>query len=100
MKKTWKIINEVSSKHLSKTKKISEIRMGEKIVTSPIEIAEAFNNYFSAVGSNLASDIPLTEYGPEYYLEATHSIFSLKPPTVETVYKLLTKIDEKKISWP
>ena len=36
------------------------------------------------------------EYGPEYYLEPTHSIFSLKPPTVETVYKLLTKIDEKK----
>ena len=58
----------------------------------PIEIAEAFNNYLSTVGSNLASDIPLTEYGPEYYLEPTHSIFSLKPPTVETVYKLLTSV--------
>ena len=96
MKKTWKIINEVSSEHLSKTKKISEIRTGEKVITLPIRMAEAFNNYFSTVGSNLASDIPLTEYGPEYYLEPTHSIFSLKPPTVETVYKLLTKIDEKK----
>ena len=96
MKKTWMIINEVSSKHLSKTKKISEIRTGEKVITSPIEIAEAFNNYFSTVGSNLASDVPLKEYGPEYYLEPPHSMFSLKPPTVETVYKLLTKIDEKK----
>ena len=54
----------------------------------------------SAPGTNLASDIPLTEYGQENYLEPTHSIFSLKPPTVETVYNLLTKIDEKKISWP
>ena len=44
----------------------------------------------------LASDIPLTEYGSEYYLEPTHSIFSLKPPTVDTVPKLLRKIDEKK----
>ena len=96
MKKTWKIINKVSAKHLSKTKKISEIRTWEKVITSPTAIAEAFNNYFSTVGSNLASDIPLTEYGPEYYLEPTHSILSLKPPTVETVYKLLTKIDEKK----
>ena len=96
MKKTWKIINEVSSKHLSKTKKILEIGTGEKVITSPIEIAEAFNHYFSTVGSNLTSDIPLTEYCPEYYLEPTHSIFSLKPPTVETVYNLLTKIDEKK----
>ena len=32
----------------------------------------------------------------KYYLEPTHSIFSLKTPTVDTVYKLLTKIDEKK----
>ena len=96
MKKTWKIINEVSSKHLSKTKKLSEIRMGKQVITSPTEIAEAFNNYFSTVGSNLASDIPLTEYGPEYYLEPTRNIFSLKTPTVDTVYKLLTKIDEKK----
>ena len=96
MKKTWKLINEVSSKRLSKTKKISETRMGEEVITSPTEISEAFNNYFSTVGSNLASDIALTEYGPEYYLEPTHSIFSLKTPTVDTVYKLLTKIDEKK----
>ena len=96
MKKTWKLINEVSSKRLSKTKKISETRMGEQVITSPTEISEAFNNYFSTVGSNLASDIALTEYGPEYYLEPTHSIFSLKTSTVDTVYKLLTKIDEKK----
>ena len=95
MNKTWKIINEVSSKHLSKPKKLSEIRT-EEVITSPIEIAEAFNNYFSTVGSNLASDTPLTEYGPEYYLEPIHSIFSLKPPTVDTVHKLLRKIDEKK----
>ena len=60
---------------------MSEIRTREQVITSPIAIAEAFNNYFSTVGSNLASDIPLTEYGPEFYLEPTHSIFSLKPPT-------------------
>ena len=40
MKKTWKIINEVSSKHLSKPKKLSEIRTGEQVIASPTEIAE------------------------------------------------------------
>ena len=89
MTKTWKLINEVSSKHSSKTKKLSEIRLGEQ------EISEAFNNYFSTVGSNLASDIVLTENGQEYYLKPTNSMFSLKTPSVDTVYKL-TKIDEKK----
>ena len=77
MKKTWKIINEVSSKHLIKPKKLSEIRTGEQVITSPTKIAEAFNNYFSTVGSNLASDIPLTEYGPKYYLEPTHIAYFL-----------------------
>ena len=99
MRNTWKLINEVSSKHSSKTKKLSEIKLGEQVITSPIEISEAFNNYFSTVGSNLASDIVLTENGPEYYLKLTNSMFSLKTPSVDTVYKLLTKIDEK-ISWP
>jgi hypothetical protein len=96
MRKTWKLINEVSSKHSSKTKKLSEIRLGEQVITSPIEISEAFNNYFSTVGSNLASDIVLTENGPEYYLKPSNSMFSLKTPSVDTVYKLLTKIDETK----
>ena len=96
MRKTWKLINEVSSKHSSKTKKLSEIRIGEQVVTSPIEISEAFNNYFSTIGSNLASDIDLTENGPEYYLKPTDSVFSLKTPSIGRVHKLLTKIDEKK----
>ena len=33
MKKTWKIINDVSSKHLSKPKKLSEIRTGEQVIS-------------------------------------------------------------------
>jgi hypothetical protein len=70
--------------------------LGEQVITSPIEISEAFNNYFSTVGSNLASDIVLTENGPEYYLKPTNSMFSLKTPSFDTVYKLLTKIGEKK----
>ncbi len=86
--KTWKLINEVSSKHSSKTKKLSEIRIGEQVVTSPIEISEAFNNYFSTIGSNLASDIDLTENGPEYYLKPTDSVFSLKTPSIGRVHKL------------
>ena len=54
------------------------------------------NNYFSTIGSNLASDIDLTENGPEYYLKPTDSVFFLKTPSIGRVHKLLTKIDEKK----
>ena len=62
MKKTWQLINELSSRNAGKTKRISEINLGEQDITSPVEIAEAFNSYFSSVGDNLAAEIPYPEY--------------------------------------
>ena len=70
--------------------------MKEQVVTSPAEMAEAFNNYFSSVGKNLADEIPLSQHEPEVYLNPTDKRFSLKPPTVDKVYNLLRTIDEKK----
>ena len=59
-------------------------------------MAEAFNNYFSSVGKNLADEIPLSQHKPEDYLNPTDKRFSLKTPTVDKVYNLLRTIDEKK----
>ena len=39
---TGKFINELNSPNRKKTNNISEIKMGEEVITSPIEIAEAF----------------------------------------------------------
>ena len=50
IKKTWKLINELNSRNRKKTNNISEIKMGEKVITSPMEMAEAFNSYFTKVG--------------------------------------------------
>ena len=46
MKKTWKLINEINSRNCTKIKRISEIKIGEQVVTSPVEMAETFNSYF------------------------------------------------------
>ena len=44
--------------------------MKEQLVTSPAEMAEAFNiNYFSNVEKNLAIEIPLSQHEPEVYLK-------------------------------
>ena len=43
--------------------------MKEQVVTSPAEMAEAFNNYFSSVGKNLVIEIPLSQHEPEVYLK-------------------------------
>ena len=92
-KKTWKLINDLSSRSSCNSKKVI---VKEQVVTSPAEIAEPFNNYFSSVGKNLADKIPLTHHEPEVYLNPTDKRFSLKAPIVDKVYNLLHTIDEKK----
>lgn len=42
-KKTWKLINELNSRHPNKVKNISEIKVREKTITEPSEIAEKLN---------------------------------------------------------
>ena len=42
MKKTWKLINELNLRNCTKMKRISEIKIGEQVVASPVEMAETF----------------------------------------------------------
>ena len=77
MKKTWKLINEINSRNCTKIKRISEIKIGEQVVTSPVEMAETFNSHFSNVGVDLAAKIPTSEYNPEVYLTPTDKTFNL-----------------------
>ena len=70
--------------------------MGEEVITSPMEMAEAFNSYFTNVGVNLAAKIPSPKFTPESYLTPTDNIFSIEIPTTTTVCRLLKAIDENK----
>ena len=56
MKKTWKLINELNSRNCTKTKRISEIKIGEQVVTSPFEMAETFNSY--CISQKVQSHLP------------------------------------------
>ena len=96
IKKTWKLINELNSRNRKKTNNISEIKMGEEVITSPMEMAETFNSYFTNVGVNLAAKIPPPKFTPESYLTPTDKIFSIQIPTITTVCRLFKAIDENK----
>ena len=95
-RKTWELINELSSRKCGKTQNISEIRIYDKTMKSALEKAEAFNIFFTTIGPNLACEIPPTNVEPESYLQPTDKVFSLKPPNVLTVCKLLSDINERK----
>ena len=96
MKKTWNLINELSSRNCSKTKNMPDLKIGDQAITTPAEIAEAFSVHFSNVGDNHAAEIPPSELDPEFYLQSADKTFSLQILTVNTVCKLLRTIDEKK----
>ena len=97
MKKTWKLINDLNSRHYRTSSYIKEVKIDDQIVNSPNQLAETFNTYFSNVGSNLSDKIPSSaDSNPEDYLDPTDETFSLQFPSVNTVTRLLKTIDEKK----
>jgi hypothetical protein len=69
---------------------VSELNFNNQEITAPMDIAEAFNDYFFSVGDDLAASIPTLDHDPSFYLKAMDKTFSLQSPTFETVYKLLS----------
>ena len=57
-RKTWRLINELQSRQ-SKSTKVSQVKTGNQVFTSPGDIAEAFNNHFANIGQSLAQEISL-----------------------------------------
>ena len=62
-------------------------------------MAEGFNDFFATIGSNLASEIQPSTIEPEFYLQPTDTIFSVKPPSARsagTVCRLSNQLDTNK----
>ena len=95
-KTTWNLINELSSRRSNKAGNISEIKIAEQITTEPLQIAEELNLHFSNIGERLASEIRASDIKPKTYLTPTETSFSLKAPSLNVVYKLLCKLNERK----
>ena len=72
--------------------KVNQQRNG----TSAAEMADVFNDFFATIGSNLSSGIQPSTIEPEFYLQPTDTMFSLKPPSASTVCRLLNQLDTKK----
>lgn len=95
MRKTWKLINELSSRQC-KTSDISQIIIDERKITSSSEIAESFNTYFTNIGESLASKIPAIDIDPEAFMNETSKTFSFRKITEHELYKLINNLDVNK----
>ena len=88
-RKTWKLIDDLCSRKCGRIRNISEIKVNNEPISSAAEMAEVFNDFFATIGSNLASEIQPSTIEPEFYLQPTNTVFSLKPPSASTVCRLL-----------
>ena len=92
-RKTWMLIDDLSSRKCGRTRNISEIKLNNESINSAVEMAEVFNDYFATIGSNLASEIQPSTIEPEFYLQPTDTTFSLKAPSASTVCRFLNQLD-------
>ena len=55
--KSWMLINKLSSRKCDKIRTISKMKVNKESISSAVEIAEVFNDYFATIGPNRASTI-------------------------------------------
>ena len=60
------LIDELSSRKCRRVRNILEIKADNEPITSAVQIAEVFNDYFATIGSNLASEIKPSSTEPEF----------------------------------
>ena len=95
-RKTWNLINELSSRNTSKSSNILEIQVDNRSISTSGDMVEAFNEHFTNIAQVLAQEVPVAEVNPEFYLSYTDKAFCLNTHSLDVVFNLLRKIDEKK----
>ena len=95
-RKTWQIINELTSRKAGK-ESVTSLKVNGVSITNPTMLSNEFNNHVSTIGSKLASNIS-TSGSDNYlkYLINTDKQFQLCPTTRDKVFSLLNKLDKSK----
>ena len=95
-KRAWKSINYLLGRQ-NKPTVVNELILDQNNFTSPKDIAEGFNDYFSNIGPNLASKIDSSNYNFETYVKNGKSEFAaFQPVTVSHVCRLLLGLSGNK----
>ena len=67
----------LSSRNTSKSSNILEIQVDNRTISTPGDMAEAFNEHFTNIAQVLAQEVPAPEVNPEFYLSYTDKAFCL-----------------------
>ena len=103
IKKTWQGIKEIVNLNNKKQVQISQLNYGGKQLNSNKDMANAFNDFFTNVGTNLDNEIPQANIKKDSttYLRSRIDIdFEILPTTPQEINDLITSLDTSKSSGP
>ena len=95
LKKTWKSINQCLNRN-PKSKKIVLIKDSNENDVKSEDMANAFNENFINIGSNLAQQISQPNHPPEYYINSVDKLFTFREIFGEEVLTLLLNMSTNK----
>ena len=94
-KSMWKTINQLKNKK-SKTTKINELVIDQKVATNPDAIAEGMNEYFNDIGTVLADNLSNGHNSFEAYVNPTETTFEIQNISVMEVKSEISRIKTSK----
>ena len=97
-KRAWKSINNLLGRQ-NKPTVVNELNLNDNNLTTPKDITEGFNDYFSNIGPKLASEIEIESSNIKfemYTINAKSEFTAFKPVVVSHVYRLLLGLSSNK----
>ena len=73
--------------------KVHQIKSGHQVLTSPRDIAKAFDDQFTYIGQTTACKISVVDIHPLFYVQPSDRVFSFERINVQNVVKLVKGID-------
>ena len=96
-KKVWEGIRSIINIKNPKGTSISQLKVDDRIIEDPKEIAESVNDFFVDIGKNTESNIPINPIiKPENFLKIKNpNNFTIAPISNEEILDIITHLDNK-----
>ena len=95
-KRAWNAINNLLGRSCNDTV-INELKISNDSITSPEEMADAFNEYFVQIGPNLACSLAISDVTFDQFVSPTQSVMShFRLASANKVFKLLNGLSSTK----
>ena len=95
IKKSWGLLHELMKKKNSKHTDI-HLKVGNRKIVEPLEVANTFAKYFSSVGEILENNLSRTEQCPLNYIERNRSSFAIFPVSQHEISNIISNLKNTK----